>query len=184
MRFIKTIKHFISEEECKKIVEENSVKNLEQGQVSGDLMGKDLKKIRDTKVINIEIPSLKKRIEDLLKAEIRIKGCELSDITSFQFVKYEIDGHYDWHTDSGAGKIYEDRFCTIVIQLNNDYEGGELLYKEIDSDDVTFERGIGNLHIFNSSLSHKVTPVTSGNRFALVSWINLRIAESAKKSLI
>ena len=184
MRFIKTIKHFLNEEECKIIIEENSVKNLEEGLVWGDLKGKDLKKIRDTKVINIEIPELKEKLKSLLKKEIKIKGCELDDITSFQFNKYEINGHYDWHTDSGSGEIYEDRFCTIVIQLNNDYDGGELLYKEIDSDEIKFEKGIGNLCIFNSSLSHKVTPVTFGNRFTLVSWINLKIIESSKKSLI
>jgi predicted 2-oxoglutarate/Fe(II)-dependent dioxygenase YbiX len=184
MRFIKTIKHFLSEDECKKIVDENSIKDLEEGLVSGDLSGKDLKKIRDTKIIRIEIPYIKERLEILLREEIKIKGCELNDITSFQFTKYDVNGHYDWHTDSGYGGIYENRFCTIVIQLNNDYDGGKLLYREFDSDEVAFEGGIGNLYIFNSNLSHKVTTVTSGNRFTLVSWIDLKIIESSKKSLI
>ena len=58
----------------------------------------------------------------------------------------------------------------MVVQLNDAYEGGELLIN--NGQMVTTEKGIGNVTIFPSFLLHKVNPVVSGNRYTLVSWIS------------
>ena len=50
--------------------------------------------------------------------------------------------------------------------------------------EYAFEKGIGNLFIFNSNLLHKVTPITTGNRFSLVTWITLKRSISDKKPFI
>ena len=115
---------------------------------------------------------------------IKIKGFELDKIENFQFTKYELNGHYEWHTDSMNFDYYAKRFCSVVIQLNNEYDGGELLYKDHNDDIVEFKKGVGNLFIFNSSTLHKVNPIIRGERYSLVSWISLKEISNFKKTLI
>ena len=79
---------------------------------------------------------------------------------------------------------YQDRFCSVVIQLNDSYEGADLLYKDANDVVTTFERGIGNMFMFNSSIEHKVTPVKKGIRYSLVTWIKLKEIKEFKKTLL
>ena len=181
MIFVKTIKNFISNDECKIIIEKFDVeKELYDSLLYNPKEGINLnKKYRDSRQNFVDIPELKYKINELIKTEIKVKGFEIEQVEeNFQFTKYNINSHFDWHNDSSG---YEYRFCTIVIQLNDDYEGGELLYKKNNDNFkyeheniVEFERGLGNLYIFNSSLEHKVNLVTKGVRYSLVNWLNLK----------
>lgn len=96
-----------------------------------------------------------------------------ADISGFteniQFTEYEGKGtHYDWHPDLGPGK--HKRKLSITVQLNDGYEGGDLLINSGQL--ITTKKGIGNVIIFPSFLLHKVNPIISGNRYSLVSWIS------------
>jgi predicted 2-oxoglutarate/Fe(II)-dependent dioxygenase YbiX len=180
--FIRTLNKFLTKEECNSIVEEFSKVNLFTAGVGADYAGEKLKKVRDSEVVMVEIDWIKSKLESVLKNEIQFKGYELDEIEKFQFTKYTNGGHYDWHTDTGLN--FEYRFCSIVIQLNDTYSGGELLYKDYDSTEVEFEKGIGNLFIFSSSAEHKVNPITNGIRYSLVSWIKLKEISGYKKTLL
>lgn len=187
MTFIKTIESFFSKEECDDIINKFSNTNLEIAKIANEsesLPSEELLKMRNSKIFFTQLPYYKKKIETLLKNEIKIKGFELNEIENFQFTKYELTGHYDWHKDSMDFDHYAKRFCSIVIQLNDDYTGGELLYKNHKDDVIEFKRGVGNLFIFNSNLLHKVNPILSGERFSLVSWISLKQIFNLKKELI
>ena len=179
--FIRTVKHFLTKEECDSIVEEFSKSNLETAGIGANFIGEELKRIRDSQVILTNIDWVKSKLKSFLKTELQFKGYELDEIEKFQFTKYTNGGHYDWHTDTGLN--FGNRFCSIVIQLNDYYKGGELLYKK-NSTEIKFEEGIGNLFIFNSSLEHKVNPITFGTRYSLVSWIKLKEIEGYKKTLL
>ena len=180
--FIRTIKHFLTKEECNSIIEEYSKLDLKTAEVGADFTGDKLKSVRDSEVVMVEIDWIKTKLESVLKNEIQFKGYELDKIEKFQFTKYASGGHYDWHTDTGLN--FEYRFCSIVIQLNDEYSGGELLYKEYDSTEIEFEKGIGNLFIFSSSAEHKVNSITNGIRYSLVSWIKLKEILGYKKTLL
>lgn len=65
-----------------------------------------------------------------------------------------------------------------------DYGGGELLCKDLNDNIMTLEKKTGNMHIFSSSLLHKVSNVTNGVRYSLVTWLSLEKIENFKKSLI
>ena len=170
--FIKTLKEFLTKEECNSILQDCLKLNLRIGEVGADFTGDKLKSVRDSEVAMVEIDWIKTKIESFLKKEIQFKGYELDEIEEFQFTKYTKGGHYDWHTDIGLNFKY--RFCSIVLQLNDGYEGGQLLYKNHDSTEIEFEKGIGNLFIFSSSVTHKVNPISEGIRYSLVSWIKLK----------
>jgi PKHD-type hydroxylase len=97
------------------------------------------------------------------------------DTTGFtedlQFTEYEGQGkHYDWHPDIGPGK--NKRKLSVVIQLSDpkDYTGGNLILNT--GNEITMDRGRGNIIIFPSFLLHKVSRMESGNRYSIVSWIS------------
>jgi hypothetical protein len=129
MHFIKTVTNFLTPVECNDIINTFYNSDLKQGEIGSNKKGEDLKLIRDSEILFVEIDWLKSKLELFLKNEIKVKGYELDSIELFQFTKYGLGGHYGWHTDSGIG--FQERFCSVVIQLNNDYTGGDLLYKNV-----------------------------------------------------
>jgi len=92
----------------------------------------------------------------------------------FQLTKYEMSqqGMYTWHTDSGAGGK-PCRKLSLVIQLTDPskYEGGNLQLC-VGKDPITIEKRRGLITVFPSFVLHQVTPVVSGVRTSLVSWIS------------
>jgi predicted 2-oxoglutarate/Fe(II)-dependent dioxygenase YbiX len=89
-----------------------------------------------------------------------------------QYVEYRSGwGQFDWHNDYSHGIADAPRKLTIILQLSSpqDYEGGALEVMGTDVEAMPRERG--TLVIFPSLLMHRVTPVVSGLRKALVSWI-------------
>ena len=99
------------------------------------------------------------------------------DLTEFgesaQVARYgaERQGHFDWHSDIGAGPWAARRKLTIVVQLSDPagYEGGALDLRG-DSTITTAPRARGLATIFPAFMLHRVTPVTAGMRWSLTLW--------------
>lgn len=101
-------------------------------------------------------------------------GFDLSELgESAQIARYRADheGHFDWHSDIGAGAAASRRKLSVVIQLSDpaDYDGGAL---EIwpDSHVRSAPRARGQATVFPSFALHRVTPVTRGTRWSLTLW--------------
>lgn len=117
------------------------------------------------------------RISDLAEmANANGFGFDLRGFKEVQFTQYSAgdSGHYGWHEDNcwkhGFG---DERKMSMVIQLcpPNLYEGGKL---ELANDPLppgSFENQ-GDVIFFPSFNRHRVTPVTRGTRFSLVTWFN------------
>ena len=68
------------------------------------------------------------------------------------------------------------RKLTAIIQLSDDkdYEGGDFEFGITDAkgdDLVKGNRGKGCLLVFPSFLSHRVTPITKGTRYSIITWM-------------
>lgn len=99
---------------------------------------------------------------------------ELSDFgESPQVARYtaERKGHFDWHSDIGAGTWAAKRKLTIVVQLCDpaSYEGGTLELRP-DSNITAAPRARGTAAIFPSFTLHRVTPLAAGTRWSLTLW--------------
>jgi predicted 2-oxoglutarate/Fe(II)-dependent dioxygenase YbiX len=132
-------------------------------------------------------PFLYEKLSKILIDEISVKGFDLDYLASpFQFTEYKVGDYFHWHRDAvGDIVTQEERYCSMVIQLNNDYDGGNLELKlPHDNTHLTFEKGIGNLIIFLSNIEHRVTDVTEGNRYTLVNWVGLKQINNFKKTLL
>ena len=96
---------------------------------------------------------------------------------TLQFTNYYGDGgHYDWHADLGPG--ISNRKLSVVLQLSDpkDYVGGEL-QMNTGGGITSVKKEYGLLCFFPSFVLHRVTPLTSGTRTSLVTWLcgaNLR----------
>jgi PKHD-type hydroxylase len=104
----------------------------------------------------------------------RVFGFALDDFAeSAQIARYGAEGagHFDWHSDIGAGALAARRKLTIVVQLSDpaDYAGGQLQLQP-DSNLRVAETAQGTATIFPSFVLHRVTPVTVGVRWSLTLW--------------
>ena len=99
----------------------------------------------------------------------------LDGFDGFQFSKYKIDGHYDWHVDTQnnpASGLFRKLSFVLMLSNPDDYEGGDfLICPDGNNEKATRLRlNKGDLLVFYSHIAHKVCPVTSGDRYTLVTW--------------
>ena len=73
------------------------------------------------------------------------------------------------HRDNQTPATATRRFA-LTLNLNSDeYEGGELVFPEYGND--RYKPPTGAAVLFSCSLLHEALPVTSGQRFALLSFL-------------
>jgi len=82
------------------------------------------------------------------------------------------NGHYDWHIDCGDGEAsYRKISVSIPLTDRAAYEGGNLMINN-NGNEIRATDEQGSISMFPSYLLHQVTPVTSGERWVIVIWIN------------
>jgi len=105
-------------------------------------------------------------------------GFDLKLFHEVQFTEYHAtqSGKYDWHHDTKwvSSQPYR-RKLSMAIQLSdpNDYEGGVFEFHPEDVNQLPPPEELlpqGTVIIFPSFLRHRVTPVTKGTRYSLVTW--------------
>jgi len=97
------------------------------------------------------------------------------DIWNFQdplqFTKYYGDGgHYDWHVDLGPGISNRKLSCVLQLSSPEEYEGG-ILQMNPGGNIIEVPKGLATICFFPSFMLHRVTPLTSGVRKSLVTWL-------------
>lgn len=113
------------------------------------------------------------RIAELaIKANSEMWNFDIWDFQdSLQYTTYYGNGgHYDWHVDMGVG--ISNRKLSVVLQLSDaeDYVGGDLEMNP-GGDILSVPRERGLICFFPSFILHRVTPLTSGLRRSLVTWL-------------
>ena len=112
-----------------------------------------------------------KLVEPHLTHAIEFAGWdfEISQAEPYQIAKYQVGEFHNWHQD-GLGPLRkgepQTRKITMSLQLNDDYEGGEL--ELFPHEPMKFTRG--TMVFFPSFQPHQVHPVTKGTRYSLVVW--------------
>jgi PKHD-type hydroxylase len=183
---IDIFENFMSPEECKFILDKCIEElKLSEAKVYGDNSNNtSTKPNRKSSVGWIsDLGFLNQRLINKLKESFKIKGMEVTGLGDYQFTKYKDGDYFGWHVDS-SDVMYMDRFVSIVIQLNDTYDGGVLEIKNPNGEIVPIENKIGTLYIFNSRLLHRVTPVVDGVRYSVVNWVKLIQKKDYKKTLL
>jgi predicted 2-oxoglutarate/Fe(II)-dependent dioxygenase YbiX/peroxiredoxin len=77
-------------------------------------------------------------------------------------------GHFRPHRDNTTKGTAHRRFA-VTINLNEDYDGGDLRFPEFGL--RTYRAPLGGAIVFSCSLLHEATPVTRGKRYAFLPFL-------------
>ncbi|MDX1459571.1 MAG: 2OG-Fe(II) oxygenase [Xanthomonadales bacterium] len=110
----------------------------------------------------------------------RSTGREIEWFESPQILRYHPGGHYELHADSEryvkdhrAWQRVMDRDVSLLLYLNEDFEGGALSFYAFN---YVYQPRRGDLLYFPSDhrFAHQAHKVTAGRRYAVVSWAVFR----------
>jgi PKHD-type hydroxylase len=93
----------------------------------------------------------------------------LSEAPQYMVYRGQEGGHFDWHMDTGSRP---PRKLSLTIQLSDPsrYEGCELQFNA-GTEISTAPKDRGAAIAFASHTLHRVTPIVSGTRKAIVAWV-------------
>lgn len=135
----------------------------------------DMAALKRTEDYTIVEPMMLKAVSDRLAYRI---GPELTKVFAFDreftfdshvVLSYSAEGQHFFaaHRDNGAPTT-ADRAFAVSLNLNDDFEGGELVFPEYAA--VRVSPPAGAAAVFSCSLLHKVGPVTRGRRYVLTTF--------------
>lgn len=87
--------------------------------------------------------------------------------------------HFNAHRDN-ATKASAHRRFSVSLNLNEDYDGGELVFPEFGT--ARYKPQPGSACIFSSSLLHETTRVTKGKRFTFLPFLYDDIAAKIREA--
>lgn len=96
----------------------------------------------------------------------RLWGVGIQSYEAFNFVKYEGAGtHFKIHADHGPTYVTT---ISIVVYLNDDYEGGEIWFPRMDN--LSIKPKTGDIVVFPSTYiyEHASQDMVSGTKYAVV----------------
>ncbi len=87
-------------------------------------------------------------------------------------------GWFRRHRDNAASNVAFREFALSVNLNTSEYEGGDLLFPEYN--DHRYRPPTGGGVIFSTSLLHEASPVTSGRRYVLLTFLHGEAAEAGR----
>tara|TARA_R100000084_G_scaffold36232_4_gene14546 strand:+ start:2093 stop:2647 length:555 start_codon:yes stop_codon:yes gene_type:complete len=95
---------------------------------------------------------------------------DINGIEKAQIIHYKAPSNgYEYHIDIGPDGTAAHRKISMSLLLNEEYEGGEICFRSSEKESCTRPK-MGEVVLFSSFLSHKVKPVTTGDRYVVVAW--------------
>mgnify|MGYP003674037375 FL=1 len=180
--YIRVYDNILPEEVIKnfyKICKEN--KNFKDSKIVYDngTDGVD-KKVRDTKIWPLKNLNEKSKTSihwcNLLlysftnKVNEYIGNSFSCQILEMQVLRYKKNGHYTFHIDHSRAT---PRTLSCIFFVNEDYEGGELIFKTpTEHETLKIDKKANRLIIWPSNFlyPHTVMPVIEGIRYSVVTW--------------
>ena len=97
------------------------------------------------------------------------------DMEGVQLSRYTLGQFYDKHIDFNGNPDTKShtRKLSMSVQLSdeNSYDGGDLIIY-YSGDKYIAPKVKGTVIVFDSRLTHEVTPITKGERYSLVKWFH------------
>ena len=115
---------------------------------------------------------IKKEIEKLFFFyKSKFSKIESSKINQIDLLKYSPGGKHEIHVDHNTNN---PRSLSIIMNLNDDYEGGDLVFtdqKEKETKRLKLEKGSIVFFPSNFMYPHSIQPITKGTRYSIVAWL-------------
>jgi len=134
---------------------------------------KDIKNNKQITTLNARAVPLFNDILKIFNNNKLTHYAAINKVLSPRVARYGPGQYYGWHVDLAIIDGFRSDI-SFTIFLNDDYEGGELELQEGSS--IIKVRGkAGQVVTYPTSLLHRVTEVTKGERLVIVGWINSHI---------
>ena len=169
-------------EECDKIIQIARESYSASASVGSDGKGSVTRQVRSAEVYPVENIEEHRWIFKKIGSIVSVANAvhfdyDISAIEySLQLIHYasdaEVPGHYDWHVDAGKGSV-ATRKISFTAQLSDpsSYTGCDLVVDD-HGNKIQAVRDRGSISLFPSYMPHVVTPIETGDRYALVIWIH------------
>lgn len=182
---------FLSPAECSEIMmdmtQHMSIPSTSYDEVRGAHISKD-RKTREHKVSAETHQKIINRLQGLMPEIREHFKQDIQNIETLQFLRYPVGYFFKAHRDKVLDSGFRPRLITVVIFLNNqqkdivpedspDFSGGSLVFygnlkQNIGKLGLPMRAEAGSIIAFNPQFTHEVTPVSSGNRFTIITWFN------------
>jgi predicted 2-oxoglutarate/Fe(II)-dependent dioxygenase YbiX len=159
---------------CKKIID--SLENQTTGeaaQIGAGAGGVVNKAIRDVNRVSLPVHrGLGATMTGIgLQANVQAWRFDITHANQCDYLRYDVEGHYHAHTDTFmTPKEAECRKLTVLVFLNDDFEGGRLFLQN-GHEKIYPPQQAGSALVFPSFMLHGVEPVTKGVRRSVVTWM-------------
>ncbi|MBM4299807.1 MAG: 2OG-Fe(II) oxygenase, partial [Deltaproteobacteria bacterium] len=151
-----------------------------EGRVSATVDGKPAALLHD---------AMKRRLDHKVPQESPLYGAITDEIArkvatevkkAFQYRRFRAGEYFITCYDAARGDFFRahrddttpqaaKRRFALTINLNADYDGGELIFPEFGP--IGYRTGAGGGIVFSCSLMHEARPVRRGRRFALLAFL-------------
>jgi predicted 2-oxoglutarate/Fe(II)-dependent dioxygenase YbiX len=124
-------------------------------------IGNTVKTIGNELYVNLKMQDIYKNIEKFFtNIESMIYSRDLRRLKKSEFM---------WpHTDDGNLDKSKKIIFGIAIYLNDNFEGGELIYPNLG---LSITPKPGSMVIHDASFKHQVFPVLNGNRYSIITFV-------------
>ena len=169
----KIIENVITKAECKYIIK-RAVNHLEASTVSEDYKLDETIRKSETAWLDTDDPVISKIVGRCMKFVDRPRdNCE-----KLQVLRYKPGGHYKPHQDTFSDTEDNKRMYTIILALNENYEGGETVFPNLKKEyklkmgDALFFDTLDNYEFITSKALHGGKPVKSGEKWICNLWVH------------
>lgn len=168
----------LDRELCGRLIAVHQADNYPSGMMR--LVEGELRLVQDPQVKSrsdhlLEDPALIGQLRDALSRQIlpAITGAfnyRVTRFEGFKIVAYDAgeDGHFRAHRDNMTPDAKHRRFA-LSINLNQEFEGGELVFPEFGP--MRYRAPLGGAVVFSGSLLHEARKVQTGRRYVLLSFL-------------
>lgn len=159
---IKVVNNFLSEQECKDILEYLKTEKISESVIQWD---HEFKPVKYTRYYS-NLKEIKKYVEPV-KNELE-KAFDVKVVSrTLSVVRWEPGDSLELHVDD-LGLTHTNHMATLIY-LNDDYEGGEIYFP---THGISLKPKAGDLLMFpgNMHYAHGVKPVISGLRYTMPMW--------------
>jgi PKHD-type hydroxylase len=138
-------------------------------------------------------PTAYKKSSDLLRSAL-VRSPEFIEfafpisMAPPMMTRYKPGMKYGAHSDAAfiqlpGATIRSDLSCTIFLNDPKDYDGGEL-HISLGDGDLRFKLNPGQAIVYPSDTLHQVMPVTRGERLVAITFIQSRIQDPFRRTLL
>ena len=173
--YVFTIDNFFSREECQQYIELSEDYGFEEATVTSATGSVRISKLRNNDRVmfkNKEVAEwLFDRLIDFVPSEFDGRAAKAVN-ELFRFYRYEPGQQFDWHQDFPYERDNgEKSYLTLLVYLNDDFEGGETSFDDSYSDEPFDEFSVqptaGMALLFLHETHHKGEKVLNGCKYVL-----------------